>query len=238
MPAAPRCSWRAERGTSVGDAVATVETARRMRALPVADEAWRAGRLSGPQAAAVAGAAAQRPEAQRALVDAATHGSLSSLRRSCAEALARGVAADERERRVHARRSITHHDLPEGGFEMIVRGTHTSLATIRAGLATTHERVFQAARRQGRHERADAYLFDALELLCADAAGAGRAASGPSGPNVARARLTTPRLRTPGARVARAARRRADAGLTRGAGHQGDRAHRLRRAHPRPPSRW
>ena len=166
-----------QRGASVADTVASVDTARRMADLPAADEAWRAGRLSGPQAAAVASAASQRPEAERSLVDAAAGASLGGLRRACGEALAKGVGAEERERRVHARRSVTHREHVEGGFEMVVRGTHASLATIRAGLATTHERVFQQARRDGRHERADAHLFDALELLCADAVAASR--SGP-----------------------------------------------------------
>ena len=165
-----------QRGSSVGDAAATVDTARAMRDLPVVEQAWRAGRLSPPQAAAVASAASRRPEAQHALVESAESSSLAGLRRSCAEVLARGAGADERERRVHAGRRVTHRDLPEGGFEMTVRGTHASLATIRAGLATTHDRAFQAARHQGRHERAEAYLFDALELLCADAVRRARSA--------------------------------------------------------------
>jgi len=59
-------------GTTVGQAIATLEVAHRLEALPATDEAFRAGALSEVQAAAVTAAAEADPTAEQALLAKAT----------------------------------------------------------------------------------------------------------------------------------------------------------------------
>src|SRR5215212_6290729 len=58
-------------GVATGSARAALDTASCVRDAPLVDEAFRDGRLSAPQAEAIASAAAVAPESERRLLDAA-----------------------------------------------------------------------------------------------------------------------------------------------------------------------
>ena len=70
-------------GTTVGQAIATLEVAHRLEALPATDEAFRNGELSEVQAAAVSEAAEADPAAEQALLAKAAQGTVKALRDEC-----------------------------------------------------------------------------------------------------------------------------------------------------------
>lgn len=67
-------------GTTVGQAVGTLEVARSLRELPSTDAAFRSGQLSETQAREVAAAAVTDPGAESALLDAACSETVGRLR--------------------------------------------------------------------------------------------------------------------------------------------------------------
>src|SRR5207245_9700738 len=84
-------AWMAaQAGTPVGPAIATMEMAGLLDDLPVVAAAFRAGRLSGAQAKEVVDAAAEVPEAEHQLVDAAGKLSVVGLREECRRGQASG----------------------------------------------------------------------------------------------------------------------------------------------------
>jgi hypothetical protein len=155
-------------GVTVADARSWLETAARCRSLPQTDRAVRAGRLSGPQAAAVSEAAAADPDAEQSLLDAAPESSLAELRER-AEAVKAAVrsAEDEaaRSARIRRSRSLRTYANADGSHELRARGSASDIARIRAGLQPLLDRRFAAARRGGEREPLAAYAFDALVEL-------------------------------------------------------------------------
>ena len=154
------------RGSSVSDAAATVEAVAMLDELPAVTEAFKAGKLSGPQLVPVATVAADRPGSEQALLAAAESETVTGLRRRCVAVADTGVDAQARHDRVHAARSLTHRPRIEGGFEMSLRGTNDDLAAILAAIGPHQRAAFDEARRAGRHERADAYAYDGFLRLC------------------------------------------------------------------------
>src|SRR5437588_278172 len=76
--------WLARRaGASVGAALATLETASRLRELPGVDAALRAGELSGVQANEIASAAATDAGAEAELLGVARDDGVAGLRATC-----------------------------------------------------------------------------------------------------------------------------------------------------------
>ena len=101
-------AWMASKtGTAVGPAIATMEMAALLADLPVLAEAFRSGRLSEAQAREIAAVAADVPDAEEQLVEAAAKLTLRALREEChrVEAAA-AVDEDDRYRQVHRRRKI------------------------------------------------------------------------------------------------------------------------------------
>ena len=96
-------------GTSVGQAITTLETTARLHELPALDAAYRAGALSPTQANEIASAAAADPTAERDLVDAASKDGVTRFRERCrrvkAAATPDEAASHEAIRR---RRSLRH----------------------------------------------------------------------------------------------------------------------------------
>src|SRR5207247_7094316 len=108
--------WLARRaGSSVGNAMATLETARRLGELPAVDAAMRAGELSAPQANAIASAAGADANAGAELVDVARNDGVAGLKDKCRRVKA-AAAPDEmaRHRAIHASRSLRHWNDPDG----------------------------------------------------------------------------------------------------------------------------
>jgi Domain of unknown function (DUF222) len=152
-------------GTSVGVAAGVLETAERLESLPVTAEAYAKGRLSSVQAATIANAAIEVPDAEHELVDCAIDGPFASLRDHAPRVKARGTDLLERDRRIHAARQVREWTDGEGAWNLSARGTGTDGARIMAALKSEADTVFKQARIDGQREPADAYAFDALLRL-------------------------------------------------------------------------
>ena len=164
-------------GTSVGQAAEAIDTGRRLEHLPALAAAARAGELSAQQAAAVADAATADPAAEARLVDVAATSSLSELREECARTKAAARPdAEERRRAIHAGRFLRTYTDAEGAWNLRMRDNPEVGAEIMAALLPLRDRLFRAARAEGRREGSEAYAADALaELARSGPADEGRA---------------------------------------------------------------
>jgi hypothetical protein len=98
--------WVAEAtGETVGEATRTLDTARALERLPDTDAAFRAGKLSGTQAAEIASTAVADPGSEAALLETAGSTTVKGLRDRCRQVRA-GAVEDDRAwtRRLHETR--------------------------------------------------------------------------------------------------------------------------------------
>ena len=146
-------------GSSVGRAVAVLQTAELLESLPETEAAYRRGRLSEPQVEEIASAAALFPESQEDLLAAAEIEPLVGLKRQCAWVRARARSEMERHEYLHRRRQLRHWTDVEGAFRLDGRFTPESGAVILAALEPFKQR---AALRAANREPAAAYAADAL----------------------------------------------------------------------------
>jgi hypothetical protein len=153
-------------GTSRADGSERLRTAERVKALHQTQRQLRQGRLSARQAREVAdGATADRMAEQR-LLDAAEQGSLGELKHETQRTKANADPDPDATRdRIHRERRVRHRTDAEGAFCMTIRGTVDSGAQILANLRTEQDKIFRAARAEGRREPDEAYLYDALHRL-------------------------------------------------------------------------
>lgn len=145
-------------GSTVGDAVAVLETARRLEGLDATESAFRAGTLSLDQAGAVARAAASNPHAERDLLETAELDGVAGLRAEArrVEAAGHSGADDvESEDRISRTRHARQWVDPDGAWRMSLRGTVAAGARIWAAVESE----------LGSVERRDADAFDAVERL-------------------------------------------------------------------------
>lgn len=168
-------------GVSVGQAAVALDTARRLEALPVVAEAARRGELSLVQAAAIADAASLVPDTEERLVELAGRASLAELRDECARIKAVAVDPEERRRRIHAQRSLTSYCDAEGVGHLSWRDNPERIAQVISRLAPIRDRLFQAARTEGRREPFEAYAADAIVELASLRSDATDHAAGPAG---------------------------------------------------------
>lgn len=156
-------------GTSMSDAIGTVSAAEQLDRLPRTAAAVRRGELSPDQTKAVIGAAATDPTAEGRLLEHARKGSLDELRNECKRVRAAADPDPEgTHRRIHKARHVRTRTDVDGTWVMTVRGTPAAGAYILAGLRHRADGIFRQAHRAGRREPSEAYLFDALEELCAN----------------------------------------------------------------------
>ena len=153
-------------GTSVGQAVKEIDTARRLEQLPAVAAAARAGALSAHQAAAVADAATADPSAEQRLVTKARAASLAELREECARTKAAVQDPEARRRAIHERRFLRTWTDAEGAWHLAMRENPEVGAAIVGALQPLRDELFKAARAEGRRERSEAYAADALTALC------------------------------------------------------------------------
>ena len=159
--------WLARRsGTSIGNAMATLETAARLPELPAVDRAVRAGELSAVQANEIASAAGADPAAEKELIRVAQTDGGVGLRDKCRRVKA-AAAPDEmaRHRAIHASRSLRHWNDPDGAGRLEGRFTPEVLAELLVALEPFEAEAFRVARDEGRREGFDAYRADALLAL-------------------------------------------------------------------------
>jgi hypothetical protein len=158
-------------GTSTSAAKEALDTSNRLAELPGLAGALRRGELSPAQAAAIAGAAAADRSAESRLLELAPRSSLVELREECARTRAAADPdPDATNRRIHAQRRCRQYTDAEGGWNLSARGTAQDGAAFTMVLNAITDQVFTAARRDGRHEPAEAYAFDALIAMASHAA--------------------------------------------------------------------
>ena len=164
-------------GTSVSHATEALETARQLETLPAVGAAARAGSLSASQVAAVADAAGVDPSAEARLVEKARSASLAELREECLRTKAAARPdAEARRRAIHDQRFLRTHTDAEGAWNLRMRDNPEVGAEILAAIAPIRDRLFRAARAEGRHEASEAYGADALAELARGGANGSRPA--------------------------------------------------------------
>ena len=157
----------AQSGTAPAQAAKVVETGRRLGAHTQTAAALREGRVSIEQAHAVTTAAEADPRAEGELLAFAEH---ESLRRLEAKAREVRLAADDdrvgRFQRQRAARSVWHGIDDEGmgwGRWRLPPDDHAAVVN---RLERQADREYKAADAEGRRERHDRYVADALVSLC------------------------------------------------------------------------
>jgi len=152
-------------GTSVGQATGSLQTAERLEHLGQTAEAFAKGKLSPAQAAEIAHAASEVPDAEDELLLAAPDLSFSKLRDRCRRIAASAHDPLERAKRIHASRFCRTWTDPDGAWNLTARGTTADGGRIMAALGAEADQVFKAARARGDREPLEAYRFDALRNL-------------------------------------------------------------------------
>src|SRR5579859_5147113 len=169
-------------GTTVGQAVEAIDTARRLEALPEVAAKARSGELSAAQSSAIASAVSADPAAAGPLLARAAGSSLAELREECTRVRAAAeVDPEARRARIHRGRHLRSYNDSDGAWNLRVRDNPEVGALFMAALAGFVDRRFKAARAEGRREPVEAYAADALaDLAAAATAGAGSVAGGPA----------------------------------------------------------
>lgn len=154
-------------GTGVGPAAHTLQTARRLQALPTTEEAVRHGRLSEVQVREIAGAASVVPASEDELVRSATAEPLSVLKLRCqrVKATGRGMAATYRA--IHRGRYLRNWIDEDGAVRLDARLTPDAGARLLDEVRVQAERLAVGAKRAGAAEPERALAADALvHLAC------------------------------------------------------------------------
>jgi hypothetical protein len=141
---------------------------RALEVLPETDAAFRAGELSGTQAAEITSAAGADPGAEAQLLETASATSVKGLRDRCRQVRA-GAEGDDRAwaRRLHEGRRAHDWTDPDGAYCLSARMAPDAGARFRSAWTAHIDRIFGDARRVGRREPRAAYAADALVALAA-----------------------------------------------------------------------
>ena len=162
-------------GTSLSEAARALEAAKQIEAQPEVAQAVRSGELSRQQAVLVAGAVANNPASARELLELARGSSMRELADESLRARSAGQGGEARRQALHASRFLRDYTGTDGAFNLHARGTPEQGAMVMAALRLLADKAFEAARKQGRRERPEAYTWDALvELATSDGGGDGR----------------------------------------------------------------
>ncbi len=177
-------SWVAKAtGTGLGDAVATLETAERLQALPETTEALRNGTLSVSQVREIAAAAAARPSAERELLEVATTCTLKGLKDLCRQVRAAAGSAEAENARyegVRKSRFFRHWSDPDGALRGEFKLTPDDGARMLSSLEMRANELFDQARKAENRESPAAYAADALVDLVTRRSVVGSAKAGGS----------------------------------------------------------
>jgi hypothetical protein len=161
--------WLAQKAkSSFGDALSTVETARRLGELPRTTEALRKGHLSGSQAKEVAQAACVDPTSERELLLVAREGNMKKLKERARHVTARSASREDelsRYRAIHRSRYFRHWSESDGAFCLNARLTGDSGARLVASIQSEADSIVLALPDDAAHESPRAYRADALVAL-------------------------------------------------------------------------
>jgi hypothetical protein len=151
-------------GVSVGSAMRSLDTAKRLEELPETADAFRAGDLSEAQASEIAAAATLDPSAEGRLLARARDGSsFRGFRDECREAKLR--AEDDRScaQRLHETREARTYS--DGHWCLEARLRPDEGARVNQVLENKTDEIFRAARAAGRTEPRAAYMADAIVAI-------------------------------------------------------------------------
>ena len=151
--------------TTVGAAVSTIETGRRLDALPATRAALQAGELSGLQAAEISAAATADPKSERTLLANARTESVSHLREQCRSVVAAASRDEDADERIHRGRYLRSWSDGDGAFRLDARMTSDAGAKLMTVVRAKTEEFEREARRTKTFERSEAYAVDALVSL-------------------------------------------------------------------------
>ncbi|MFI5389682.1 MAG: hypothetical protein ACHQY2_08155, partial [Candidatus Eremiobacterales bacterium] len=148
-------------GVSTREVKAAIETANKLKELPVVDAAVRSGKLSAPQADLIAQAASENPAAESRLLDAA-HDSMAKLRDACIAARAEVEDKTKRAERQRKQRSLRMWTDAEGMLAGSFRLTPEIGGQFKETIDKAVQRIFRKRRSGDDHEPLEAYAADAL----------------------------------------------------------------------------
>lgn len=154
--------------TTLGSAIATLETGRRLDELPSTRDAFVSGALSGQQAHDITTAASADPAAEPALLDAASKDTVDSLRRQCREVVAAASSDLDEDQRRHRSRYLRLWPA-DGMIRVEGRLTVDAGAKLSAVLLVRAQDLAAKALAAGVRERREAYTADALVGLVDEA---------------------------------------------------------------------
>jgi hypothetical protein len=161
-------------GTSLAEAAKALEAAKAIEDQPEVAQAVRSGELSRQQAALVAGAVANNPGSAPQLLELARGASMRELADESLRARSAGQGGEARRQALHAARFLRYYTGPDGAFNLHGRATPEQGALVMAALRPLADKAFEAARKEGRREKPEAYTWDALvELATSGADGGG-----------------------------------------------------------------
>ncbi|HTV11105.1 MAG TPA: HNH endonuclease signature motif containing protein [Acidimicrobiales bacterium] len=152
-------------GTSLKAAHEDIQAAKAIAGQPEVQAAARDGELSRAQARIVAGAAEANPAAAQRLLEAARSCSLSELVAHAQRARAEAEDLEARRTQFHENRAVRDWTDAYGTWHMGVDGLPDEGAEVMAALQPYIDEIFDQARNEGRHERREAYAYDALLAL-------------------------------------------------------------------------
>jgi hypothetical protein len=159
--------WLAQKTkVSVGEAISTLETARRLPDLPATSEAFRHGALSVAQVREIASAAAADPASEAYLIEAASYLSLKGLQNRAR--IVKSGSRDDAARvaSIHKDRFLRHWLDPDGAFHLHARLTPDSGASVMSAVRARALFVEEEARHAGIvPESRSAHEADALVSL-------------------------------------------------------------------------
>jgi hypothetical protein len=158
--------WMAAKAQiSVPDAIATIETGRRLEDLPETRRAVRSGALSAVQAAQITAAATADPASERSLLEAARTSTVAHLRERCREVIAAVDRDPNAQERIHRSRYVRSWSDADGAFRLDARLTPDAGAKLMATVKARARSLEAQARRAGSKDRSEAFAADGLVAL-------------------------------------------------------------------------
>jgi hypothetical protein len=170
--------WLAKQtGETVGAARSTLDTEKKLRKCPKTAKAFRKGKLSKPQAEAIAGAVEADPDTEDRLLGMAESSALGKLRDECDRVRAAKRDAEATHQQIHRSRYWRKWTDREGARCGQYKLTPEAAAAVEAAAAPFVEAAFQKGRAAGEHEASEAYAADGLVAM-ARAANSGEGGKG------------------------------------------------------------
>lgn len=158
--------WMASKAqVTLQSAIATIDTGRRLPALPAVEDALRAGKLSRIQAAEISAAAAADPAAERSLLQTAKTETVARLRDRCKEVITAASRDRDADERIHRSRYLRSWSEADGAVRLDARVTADAGARLVSVVEARARRFEEQARRAGSKDRAEAHAADALVSL-------------------------------------------------------------------------